>query len=435
LRIEAASGVLLLIAATVALAWANSPWAETYTAVWQTKAGVRLGELVFERSLEWVVNDGLMVIFFFVVGLEIRREIHCGELSEWRRAALPAAAAAGGMLAPAVLYLALAGGPATRSGWGVPMATDIAFAVGILTLLGKRVPAALRVLLLALAVIDDVGAIVVIALFYSSGIALSGVLVALAGFGSMLVLQRFGVRAKLAYLPSALVAWAGTYAAGVHPTIAGVAIGFITPVRAWLGAGGFVAGVRREISHLENTSGEPSAHELAGSLRQVDVARREALSPAESLIQALHPWVAFGIMPAFALANAGVSVGGDAPQAAATSVLLAVMVGLVAGKPLGVLLACWLTLRVGLSRLPTGVTWRHLAVLGTVAGVGFTMALFIAQLAFTDAQLLSAAKLGILLASAAAGVAALILGRILLPAAAAATAAPTADEAETSTEH
>jgi NhaA family Na+:H+ antiporter len=435
LRIEAASGVLLLIAAAVALAWANSPWSETYRALWHTTAGVRLGDLVFERSLEWVVNDGLMVIFFFVVGLEIRREIYCGELSEWRRAALPAVAAAGGMVAPALLYLAFAGGPATRSGWGVPMATDIAFAVGILTLLGKRVPPALRVLLLALAVIDDLGAIVVIALFYSSGIAPSAVLVALAGLASILVLQRFGVRTKLAYLPSALVAWAGTYAAGVHPTIAGVAVGLMTPVRAWLGAGGFVAGVRHEIKHLENATSDISAHELAGSLRHVDVARREAMSPTESLIQTLHPWVAFVIMPIFALANAGVSLGGDARGLAASSVMVAVIVGLVVGKPLGVLLACWLTVRVGLSRLPAGVTWRHLVVLGMVAGVGFTMAIFIAQLAFTDARLLSAAKLGILLASAAAGVAALVLGRILLPAGPIAAGARTADEAEASTEH
>ena len=435
LRIEAASGVLLLFAAVIALAWANSPWAESYAALWQTKAGVRLGNFVFERTLEWVVNDGLMVIFFFVVGLEIRRETECGELSEWRRAALPAAAAAGGMLAPALIYLALAGSPLTRSGWGVPMATDIAFAVGVLTLLGSRVPAALRVLLLALAVIDDLGAIAVIALFYSSGVTLSGVLVALAGFASVFVLQRFGVRAKLAYIPSALLAWAGTYAAGLHPTIAGVVIGLMTPVRAWLGAGGFVAGVRREIRHLESATSELSAHELAGSLRHVDAARREALSPAESLIQALHPWVAFGIMPVFALANAGVSLGGDAPGAAATSVLFAVMVGLVAGKPVGVLLACWLTLRVGLSQLPAGVTWRHLLVLGTVAGIGFTMALFIAQLAFADPQLLSAAKLGILLASGGAGAAALILGRALLSPSAATAAARTADEAEASTEH
>jgi Na+:H+ antiporter, NhaA family len=436
LRIEAASGVLLLAAAALALAWANSPWAASYGQLWHTSVAVRLGSFTFERSLEWVVNDALMVVFFFVVGLEIRREVYCGELSDWRRAALPAAAALGGMLAPALLYLLLAGRPETRSGWGVPMATDIAFAVGILTLLGKRVPAALRVLLLALAVIDDLGAIVVIALFYSSGVTLTGMLVALAGFLSVVLLQRLGVRSKLAYVPCGLVAWAGTYAAGVHPTIAGVAIGLMTPMRAWLGPDGFVAGVRQELDHLEEKpSRKFSAHELAGSLQQVDLARREALSPAESLIQALHPWVAFGIMPIFALANAGVSLAGDSSAAASSSVMLAVAVGLLAGKPLGVLLACWLSLRAKLSQLPTGVTWRHLLVLGIVAGVGFTMSLFIAQLAFADPSLLRAAKLGVLVASAAAGIAALILGRILLPTRHASAAAQTADEAEASTEH
>lgn len=436
LRIEAASGVLLLVTAAVALVWANSPWAGSYADLWHTKVGLRLGSFVFERPLEWIVNDGLMAIFFFVVGLEIRREIYCGELSEWRRAALPVAAALGGMVAPALLYLALAGGAETRSGWGVPMATDIAFAVGILTLLGKRVPAALRVLLLALAVIDDLGAIVVIALFYSSGLTLSGLFVAGVGLASVIVLQRLGVRSKLAYVPSAIVAWAGTYAAGIHPTIAGVVVGLMTPVRAWLGQEGFVAGVRHEIKHLERAPiGEVSSHELADRLQHVNVARREALSPAEGLIHALHPWVAFAIMPIFALANAGVSLGQGKSSSDSTTVLVGVAAGLVVGKPLGVLLASWLTLRTGLGRLPSGVTLRHLIVLGTVAGVGFTMALFIAQLAFNDPTKLSAAKLGVLLASAGAGALAILLGRFLLPAAAAAGAAQTADEAEASTEH
>lgn len=436
LRIEAASGVLLLVAAAAALAWANSPWGATYTALWHTPVGVRLGSFSFERSLEWVVNDGLMVLFFFVVGLEIRREVHCGELSEWRRAALPAAAALGGMLAPAALYLLLAGAPETHSGWGVPMATDIAFAVGILTLLGKRVPPALRVLLLALAVIDDLGAILVIALFYSSGIAWSGLLWALAGLSAIVLLQRLGVRAKLAYVAPALVAWAGTYAAGVHPTIAGVLVGLMTPVRAWLGPAGFMDTVRDEIERLDH---EPlrnlGAHHLAGHLHHVNVARREALSPAESLIHALHPWVAFGIMPVFALANAGVPLGGETDGAAARSVVLGVATGLVFGKPLGVLMFSWLTLRLGLSKLPTGLTWRHLAVLGSVAGVGFTMALFVAQLAFTDAHLLTGAKLGVIAASFVAAVLALLLGRLLLSEQTDPAAAPTADEAETSTEH
>lgn len=435
LRIEAASGILLLTAALVALALANSPWSQGYTAFWHTPVGVRLGGFVFERSLEWVVNDGLMVIFFFVVGLEIRREIHCGELSEWRRAALPAIAALGGMLAPALLYLSLVGTEA-RAGWGVPMATDIAFAVGILALLGKRVPAALRVLLLALAVIDDLGAIVVIALFYSSGVEPAGLLIAFGGLAVIMTLQRFGVRSKLAYVPPGLLAWAGTYAAGVHPTIAGVAIGLMTPVRAWLGQAGFVEGVRHELTRLEQPrEKELPAHDLAAHLRHVDVARREAISPAENLIHGLHPWVALGVMPIFALANAGVSIASDSDGPTSSAVVVSVVVGLVAGKPLGVLLACWLTLRVGLGRLPTGVTWRHLGVLGMVAGVGFTMAIFVAQLAFEDARLLSEAKLGVLMASALAGVLALLLGRTLLRPTTVTNAATTADEAEASTEH
>jgi NhaA family Na+:H+ antiporter len=339
------------------------------------------------------------------------------------------------MLAPAALYLVIAGAPATRSGWGVPMATDIAFAVGILTLLGKRVPAALRVLLLAVAVIDDLGAIVVIALFYSSGIALSGLLVAALGFGGVFAMQRLGVRAKLAYVVPSVVAWAGIYAAGIHPTIAGVIVGLVTPVRAWLGPDGFMAGVRHELEHLAQvTPGALSSHEFAETLRHVDVARREAMSPAESLIETLHPWVAFGIMPVFALANAGVAVSGGALDAASWSVVAAVGVGLIIGKPVGILLASWLTLRLRIGTLPAGMTLRHLVVLGVVAGVGFTMALFIAQLAFTDPSLLAAAKLGVLAASGGAAVLGLVLGRVLLAPVVAAQAAQTADEAESSTE-
>lgn len=434
LRIEAASGVLLLLAAAVALVWANSPWADGYQRLWHAPLGLRIGSFTFERTLEWFVNDALMVIFFFVVGMEIRREVHHGELAEWRRAALPVAAAFGGMLAPAALYLTVAGGAETRSGWGVPMATDIAFAVGVLTLLGKRVPPALRVLLLALAVIDDLGAIVVIALFYSSGVAASGLFTAALGFAGVFALQRLGVRWKLVYLVPSVVAWAGIYAAGVHPTIAGVIVGVVTPVRAWLGPEGFLVGVRSELDRLGRASPEAlSSHELAATLRHVDVVRREAVSPAESLIETLHPWVAFGIMPVFALANAGVSLSGASFDGASTRVVIGVCAGLVLGKPLGVLLATWLTLKLGIATLPLGLTSRHLVVLGCVAGVGFTMALFIAQLAFADARLLAAAKLGILAASGVAAVLALVLGRSLLTPRQVAGAARTADEAESST--
>jgi NhaA family Na+:H+ antiporter len=422
------------VAAAVALVWANSPWSASYVHFWHTPLGMRVGTFTFERTLEWLVNDGLMVIFFFVVGMEIRREVHHGELSEWRRAALPAAAALGGMLAPAGLYLLVAGAPATRSGWGVPMATDIAFAIGILTLLGKRVPAALRVLLLALAVIDDLGAIVVIALFYSSGVALSGLLVAALGFGGMFAMQRLGVRTKLAYVPPALFAWAGIYAAGIHPTIAGVLVGLVTPVRAWVGPEGFLAGVQEQLDGLARSApATRSPHELAATLHHVDAFRREALSPAESLIESLHPWVAFGIMPVFALANAGVTLTGGSLDAASWRVATAVAVGLFVGKPIGVLFASWLALRLRIAELPAGMTLRHMVVLGVVAGVGFTMALFIAALAFRDPRLLAAAKLGVLAASGGAAILGLVLGRILLSPISTAGAAQTADEAEGST--
>jgi len=435
LRIEAASGILLLVVTAVALIWANSPWAASYTNLWHTALGVRLGSFTFERSLEWFVNDGLMVIFFFVVGMEIRRELHHGELSDWRRAALPAAAALGGMLVPAALYLAFAGAPATRSGWGVPMATDIAFAVGILTLLGKRVPAALRVLLLALAIIDDLGAIIVIALFYSSGVAFSGLLVAAVGVVGIVAMQRFGVRAKLAYVVPSLVVWAGMYSAGIHPTIAGVIVGLMTPVRAWLGPKGFLVDVRQELDRIGQADTKAlSSNELGDALRHVDAARREAVSPAESLIEKLHPWVAFGIMPVFALANAGVSLAGGALDASSWNVVTAVAVGLIVGKPVGVLLASWLALRLRIAALPIGMSFRHVVVLGVVAGVGFTMALFIAQLAFLDGKLLAAAKIGVLVASGGAAICGLILGRLLLAPVQAVAAAATADEAESSTE-
>jgi NhaA family Na+:H+ antiporter len=425
-----------VLTAAVALLWANSPWGGSYAHFWHTPIGIRVGDFTFERSLGWFVNDGLMVIFFFVVGLEIRREIHHGELSDARRAALPAAAALGGMVAPALLYLLVAGGPATGAGWGIPMATDIAFAVGILVLLGRRVPAAMRVLLLALAVIDDLGAIIVIAAFYSSGVQLAGLVVAGVAIAVVLLMQRVGVRSRVAYVVPAVVAWAGVYQAGIHPTIAGVIVGMITPVRAWLGADGFLAGVRGELDQLAQA--EPAAlssHALAERLRHVDTARREALSPAEDLIERLHPWVAFFIMPVFALANAGVVIPGvDALAGDALRVAGGVALGLVVGKPLGVLFACGLVLKLRLATLPAGLTRRHLLVLGVVAGVGFTMSLFIAQLALPDPALLTAAKLGVLVASGVAAILALGLGWFTLGTTVAAGAALTADEAESSTE-
>jgi len=432
LAIEASSGLLLLLVTAIALGWANSRWSESYVALWHTPLGFQLGPLAFERDLHFWINDGLMAIFFFVVGLEIRREMYRGELSELRRAALPLAAALGGMIVPACVFLALNQTPESRNGWGVPMATDIAFAVGVLTLLGRRVPPALRILLLALAVIDDVGAILVIAIFYSTDLSLTGFAVAAGGVGMILGMQLIGLRYPLMYLLPALLVWAGLYAGGVHPTLAGVAVGLLTPARAWLGPRGFaqhaegsVAALRRQGSHDE--------HAAIPHLAHLDEARREAISPVESIQHALHGWVAFGIMPLFALANAGVPLGAAALEGTALNVFLGVTLGLALGKPVGIVAFSWLFTRLGVARLPAGMNLMSVAVVGVVGGVGFTMALFIAQLAFPPGPLLETAKLGILTASAAAALGSYLLGRAVLPQTPSPEAAQSEVEAESST--
>jgi Na+:H+ antiporter, NhaA family len=378
-----------------------------------------------------------MTIFFFVVGLEIRREIHEGELSELRKAALPIAAALGGMAVPAILYLTVNHAPALRRGWGVPMATDIAFAVGVLALLGKRVPPALRVLLLALAIIDDIGSILVIALFYSSGVSAVGLLVAGAGVLGVVAFQRFGVRRPWMYFAPGAVLWAGLLHAGVHPTIGGVVLGLLTPARAWFGRRGFIETARAVIHEVE-AHAQPPHHDqeaLLKHMRYIRTANREALAPVVRIQSALHPWVAFGIMPLFALANAGVKLGGFASGDASTrAVFTGVLLGLVAGKPIGILLASFVSVRAGLCALPRGVTWGGIALVGTVGGIGFTMAIFIAGLAFADPELLASAKAAIMLASLFAAALGLALGRLLLPAAPDPHAALTPEQAERAAE-
>jgi NhaA family Na+:H+ antiporter len=432
LAIEAASGILLCAAAAVALAWANSPWSASYAALWHTPIGLRLGSFAFERDLHFWINDGLMAIFFFVVGLEIRREIHEGELSELRRAALPLMAALGGMLVPALIYAGLNAGRATACGWGIPMATDIAFAVGILTLLGARVAPALRILLLALAVIDDVGAILVIALFYSSGIDPSGLLAMGAGVLGVLAMQAVGVRSPGAYALPALVVWGGAYAGGIHPTLAGVLVGLLTPVKAWLGMPGFVAAAEQRLARLKRGVID---HDALLDLDGVKRARDEAVAPVQRLQHALHPWVAYGVMPLFALANAGVPLGSATLSGDGLAVFAGVGLGLVLGKLAGILGASWLAVRLGIAALPTGVGWPGVAVVGLVGGIGFTMALFIAGLALPSGPMLETAKLAILCGSLAAAVVALAVGRLALSPRLSPDAAPEATSAERSTEH
>jgi len=413
LAIEAASGLLLMAATVLALVWANSPWQGAYARLWHTEIGVHVGDFAFARPLHFWINDGLMTVFFLVVGLEIRREIYEGELQTLRRAALPLAAALGGMLVPAAIYAAFNHGKAGAAGWAIPMATDIAFAVGVLTLLGSRVPNVLRILLLGLAVIDDIGAIVVIAAFYTGGITLHGFGIAAAGLALVYVLRAAALRHPVAYLVPGAIVWVGLHVAGVHPTLAGGVCGLLQPVRPGLGAGGSAAATHGDLDGL----GGADKAELLARLDAIERARREAVSPVELLIHALHPYVAYGIMPLFALANAGVVLGGADLGGDSLWIFVGVIAGLAIGKPIGIVSASVLASRLGVATRPPEMWFGGLALVGMVGGIGFTMSLFVAQLAFpaaTHAAQLDTAKLGILVGSATAMVLGLGYGMVTL---------------------
>jgi NhaA family Na+:H+ antiporter len=409
MHVEAASGVLLLLCTLIALVLANSPLQAQYLALWQTPLSIGLGSWSMSHSLQHWINDGLMAVFFFVIGLEVKREIVLGELRDLRRAALPVFAALGGMVVPALCYLALAPADA-RAGWGIPMATDIAFVVGCLALLARRVPASLRVLLLSLAIADDIGAILVIAVGYSSGINTTALGLGLGGLVVVAVASRTGVRSLLVYIVLGALVWLAFHASGVHATIAGVALGVLTPSKRLLDEGHVQGLLQRASALMKGDSWEELSHS-ARDVRKVETAAREAVSPVEYLESVMHPWVGFAIMPIFALANAGVVFHStDLLE----PVALAVGAGLVLGKPLGIVLFCWLAVRAGLARLPEGVSWKVLSAGSCLAGIGFTMALFIASLALT-APALQFAQVGVLAASAAAAVIALALLWWLLP--------------------
>jgi NhaA family Na+:H+ antiporter len=408
LAIEAASGLVLLAATIAALVWANVSGA-SYEALWHTRIGFEIGSWSVSHPLHFWINDGLMTIFFFIVGLEIRREIFEGELTSLRKAALPLAAALGGMLVPAAIYAVLNAGRPTSAGWAIPMATDIAFAVGVLTVLGSRVPVAWRVLLLSLAVIDDIGAIVVIAAFYSTGISYEGLVLAAIGLLGVLTLRAAGVRAPLLYVAPGAVVWTGMLVAGIHPTLAGVVLGMLTPVRPWFGPSGFAETTQ---AHLEELPEDDRAA-LLSRLDRINQARREAVSPVERLIHALHPWVAFGIMPLFALANAGVVLGGARIEGDSLWLFAGVIAGLALGKPLGIVAASLGAGRLGIAERSPEMTQRGLLLVGLVGGIGFTMSLFIAQLAFPPGPYLDTAKLAILVGSGVAMVTGLAVGLVM----------------------
>ncbi len=363
-ELEASSGIALLAATVVALVWVNSPAQDSYHSVWHASLGGDLGPVHLPDSVLHWINDGLMAVFFFVVGLEIRREWVSGELQDRRVAALPAVAAVGGMVVPALLYLALTAGSPASSGWGVPMATDIAFALGVVALLGDRVPPALKVFLLTLAIVDDVGAILVIAVAYTDHVALAWLAGAGAVTSVVALLRRLEALAPVLYLALGVGLWVCALNAGVHPTIAGVVLGLLAP----------------------------------------------SAERGEQLEEALHPWTSNLVVPLFAVANAGIVLSGEVLHGGRT--LAGVVVGLVVGKVVGVTGGAWLAIRLGVAALPSGVRWRHIVGIGALAGIGFTVAIFVSGLAFDRAADEAEAKLGVLLASVvAAAVGSVVLVR------------------------
>lgn len=357
IRTEAASGVFLMLAAVAALAWANSPWAASYTSVWQAR-------LAFDAPLLLWINDGLMAVFFFVVGLEIKREVLLGELAGARKAALPIVAALGGMVVPALIYASFNASGGGSRGWGIPMATDIAFALGVLNLLGSRVPAALKIFLVAVAIVDDVGAVAVIAVFYSEQVQWGLVGCGLAILVGLFALNRFGVRHTAVYILPGIVLWALFLKSGIHATVAGVLLAMVIPT---------------------------------DSLERIE--------------HRLQPFVSYLVMPVFALANAGVAIDSKVVGSMGQPVGLGVLLGLVVGKPVGVVLASWLAVKAGIASLPAKVGWGQMAGVGVLAGIGFTMSLFIGDLAFSDSKQVDAAKISILAASLIAGIAGFLMLR------------------------
>jgi len=407
---ETSGGILLLACTLVALVWANSPWSQHYTALWRTQFTVGLGSFQLSHELHFWVNDALMAVFFFVVGLEIKRQLLVGELASPRQAALPILAALGGVVVPALLYTLLnANGPGAR-GWGIPMATDIAFAIGVMALLGNRIPLGLKVFLTALAIVDDIAAVLVIAVFYTASVAW-GVL-GIAAFCLLLALaaNRLGVRHPLPYALIGAVLWMTVLQSGIHATIAGVLLAFVIPSRTAIDQREFLNYSRAVLAHFEIAANtEPfdilSDIEQQTAVEELEDACEKVQPPLHRLERALHPWVTFLIMPLFAFANAGVMLSGDLGKVMLQPVTLGVVFGLVLGKPIGIMLASWLAVRLRLASLPEYVGWKHIHGAAWLAGIGFTMSIFMTGLAFTDEARLTAAKLGILVASLCAGVA------------------------------
>ena len=409
LHIEAASGVVLLAATVVALTLANLPTAEGFLGIWKTKLMIGLGSFRMDYSLQHWINDGLMAIFFFVIGLEVKRELVMGELQDIRQAILPISAAVGGMVVPAGVYLALQWGEPGARGWGIPMATDIAFVVGCLAVLGKRIPGSLRILLLSLAIADDIGAILVIAIGYTESLNMTALGLGVLGIAALPLMMKVGIRTQFIYYAVMVLTWLAFHESGIHATIAGVIFGLMMPTKSWISESRLETIVEKT-RHFLMGEGWSSGQRYA-MLRQMERATRKSISPLERHETDLHPWVGFLIMPVFALANAGVPV-----QVADlfNPVALATALGLVLGKPVGIMLFSWLAVQSGIARLPEDINWGVVLGGGFLAGIGFTMALFISSLALSG-PILDAAKVGVMAGSALSAVVGVTLLIVCLP--------------------
>ncbi len=412
-KLEASGGILLIACAVAALVWANSPWAASYFRLWHTKLTFGFDGRQLSEELHFWINDGLMAIFFLLVGLEIKREVLVGELASLQKAALPIVAALGGMLVPASFYFLLnRTGPGT-GGWGVPMATDIAFALGVLALLGDRVPISLRIFLAALAIADDIGAVLVIAFFYTVQISWISLAVAGALFVALIVMNRIGARHPLIYAVLGLGLWLAFLQSGIHATVAGVLLALTIPARQRINNDAFLARSEKILDEFRRAdeAGDPIR---AGAIRSTALGLlaedcQDAESPMLRFEHTLLPWTTHFIMPIFALANAGVTFGGDALAALVSPISAGVICGLALGKPIGIVGFSWLAIKLRLARLPGGVVWRQVIGVGVLGGIGFTMSLFIADLAFGSAAELETAKVGTLVASVGAAIVGMLI--------------------------
>jgi NhaA family Na+:H+ antiporter len=404
---EYTGAIILFASVVIALVWANSPFSSSYHAVWDTEFLLSFAGHGLSHPLHAWINDGLMALFFFVIGLELKREFMAGELSSLKKASLPMMAALGGMLIPALIYFSINNGLPSAKGWGIPMATDIAFALGILSLAGKNIPGSVKVFLSALAVADDLGAVLVIACFYTADIAFVPLI---AGFAFLLILgigNLMGIRSAAFYLIVGLAVWGSFLLSGVHATIAGVLVAFMIPARTKIDEHEFTRKLRTNTNEFELAIPQEGALTTAEQHQTIEKIKQlclDAETPLQKIEYTLHPWVAFAIMPLFALANAGMVINSGFFTSMINPVSIGIILGLLIGKFLGVFLFTWLMIRLKISELPQRTGWGHIAGVALLAGVGFTMSLFISGLAFHDPSLVDQAKSGILIASTVAGI-------------------------------